>query len=442
MELKNIKRLTCFVICSMALALTAKAQTAPLLTLKDAVEIALKNNYNIKLAQNNKTIAQNNTTLGNAGILPTVTGTLTNNNSIQNSRISRNTGVITEFSGARNSNLNYGVALGWTVFDGFGMFANYDELKTRNKLSDITSRDTVLQTITNVIATYYNIVNQNETLKSFKGAIRISKTQLTIANDKFSVGSVAKLDVLNAQVNLNTDTANYLSQLQQLKASKILLNQLLVRDMQTDFDVIDTIVVDEKMVLGEVLNAAATQNPRVLSSQIAKQLAEINLKQIKSTRYPVIGVSTGYNFTNSKSPNGALLSQNTRGFNYGLNASINIFDGFNQNRREKNAKIQIENSELSAKQVKLTIDGQVNTLYVNYLSGLDLVKVWQGNVNIARRNLEISLDKYKLGNITPLEIRQAEENYILAQVQFNAALYQAKAAEISLKQITNNINIQ
>ncbi len=137
-----------------------------------------------------------------------------------------------------------------------------------------------------------------------------------------------------------------------------------------------------------------------------------------------------------------MLSQNARGLQYGLTASINIFDGFNQNRRETNAKIQIENSELIAKQTKLGIDAQVNTLYVNYLSGLDLVKVWQANVGIAKRNLEISLDKYKLGNITPLEIRQAEENYILAQVQFYSAQYQAKTAEVSLKQITNNINIQ
>jgi outer membrane protein len=438
----KLKKLACFVFCCVVFTITATAQTAPLLTLKDAVELALKNNYNIKLAQNNGTIAKNNTTIGNAGFLPVVSGDFATNNSIQNSKTSRNTGVVTQFNNIHNSSVNYGVSLDWTIFNGFAMFANYDELKARNVLSGITSRDTVLQTITNVIATYYNIVNQNEVLKSFKGAIRISKTQLTYANDKFAVGTVSKLDVLNAQVNMNTDTANYLSQLQQLRNSKITLNQLLVRDLQTDFTVTDTILVDDKLILGDVLNAAATQNPRVLSAQIGRQLAEINLKQIKATRYPQIGVNTGYNFTNSKSPSGALLSQNARGLNYGLTASINIFDGFNQSRRETNAKIQIENSELTAKQIKLGIDAQVNTLYVNYLSGLDLVKVWQDNVTIAKRNLEISLDKYKLGNITPLEIRQAEENFINAQVQFFAAQYQAKTAEISLKQITNNINIQ
>jgi outer membrane protein len=220
------------------------------------------------------------------------------------------------------------------------------------------------------------------------------------------------------------------------------LNQLLVRNPQADFSVTDTIVVDDKLVLGNIIAAAATQNPRILSSQIARQLAEINLKQVKAVRYPVIGVNTGYNFTNSRSPSGALLANDARGLTYGFTASMNIFDGFNQKRRETNAKIQLENSALQAKNVKMGIDAQINTLYVNYLSGLDMIKLGQANVAIARRNLEITLDKYKLGNITPLEVRQAEENFINAEVNFHAAQYQAKSAEISLKQITNNINIQ
>ncbi|MFD0750712.1 TolC family protein [Mucilaginibacter calamicampi] len=425
----------------MASSFIANAQNAPLLTLKDAIDTALQNNYNIKLSQNNATIAQNNVTLGNAGFLPAFSGNFSNNNTVQNSTVTRTTGT-SSFTNVRSKSYNYGVAMDWTIFDGFAMFANYDALKIRQRLSGITSRDTVLQTLTNVISTYYSLINQNQVLKSLRGAIGISKQQLKFAQDKFSVGAVSRLEVLNAEVNVNTDTANYLGQLQQLKATKIQLNQLLIRNPQADFSVTDTIVVDDKLVLGNVLAAAATQNPRVLSSQIARQLAEINVKQVKATRYPVVGVNTGYNFTNSRSPSGALLANDARGLTYGVTASMNIFNGFNQKRRETNAKIQLENSALQVKNVKLGIDAQVNTLYVNYLSGLDLIKLGQANVAIAKRNLEITLDKYKLGNITPLEVRQAEENYINAEVSYHAAQYQAKSAEISLKQITNNINIQ
>jgi outer membrane protein len=438
----KFKLIACFIFCYAAFTTTVKAQTAPLLTLKEAVEIALQNNYNIKLTKNMNTIAQNNLTLGNAGFLPTLAGNLSSNNSIQTTNVDRSDGTKTSFTNARNTNLSYGVALNWTIFDGFAMFANYDQLKQLNKLGEIYARDTVLRTVTNVVSTYYNLVNQQEVLISLKGAMRISRTQLRYANDKFSVGTVSKLDVLNAEVNLNTDTANYLSQMQQFKNSKIQLNQLLVRDMQTDFFVADTIIVDEKIVFTDILNNANTQNPVILSAQINKQLAEISLKQIRATRYPQIGVSTGYNFSNSQSPSGFARFQNSRGLNYGLTASLNIFDGFNQNRREKNAKILIDNSEINLSKAKLNIQTQVNTLYNNYTSGIELTKVGQSNVEVARRNLDITLEKYKLGNITTLEVRQAEENYLAAQVTFFAAQYQSKIAEITLKQISNNINIQ
>ncbi len=438
----ELKKLACFVFCHLAFTTAVKAQNAPLLTLKDAVEIALKNNYNIKLAKNDSTITKNNVTRGNAGFLPVVNGNLTSTNSIQNTTTSRINIPTTSFHNSHNTNIVYGVGLNWTIFNGFAMFANYDQLKALNKLSGITSRDTVVQTIASVIGTYYNLVNQNEILLSLKGAMRISKTQLSYASDKFRVGTASGLDVLNAQVNVNTDTANYLIQLQQFKATKIQLNQLLVRDLRTDFSVADTIMVDDKLILADIINNADTQNPRILSTQISRQLAEINLRQVKATRYPQVGVNTAYNFSNSASPSGALLSQEAHGLNYGLTATINIFNGFNQSRRETNAKIQIDNSEIIAKQIRLGIEAQINSLFVSYLSGLDLTKIGQDNIAVAKHNLDISLEKYRLGNITPLEIRQAQENYIDAQVKFFAAQYQAKAAEVTLKQITNNINIQ
>ncbi|MDB4926118.1 TolC family protein [Mucilaginibacter sp.] len=438
----KLKRLACFIFCCIAFTATVKAQSAPLLSLKDAVEIALKNNYNIKLAQNYNTISQNNNTIGNAGFLPVVTGDLTQNNSIQTIQQTRSDGTVNNIPSAKNSNLSYGPSLNWTIFNGFAMFANLDQLRQIKQLSDVSLRDTIISTTANVILTYYDLINQYEQIRAQNGAIEISHTQLRYANDKFSVGRASRLDVLNAQVNLNTDTATLLTQVQQFKASKIRLNQLLVRDLQTDFSVTDTIVVDEKLVLGDIINNAQSQNPAILSSEIYKRIAEINLKQVQAIRYPTVGLLGGYTWTNSKTPAGFTKQQNAHGLNYGLTASINIFDGFNQSRREHNAKIQIDNAAIDIKQTRLNVDAQINNLYVTYLSGLDLVKLGQSNVSIAKRNLDISLDKYKIGTITPLEIREAQRNYLQAQSTFFAAQYQAKVAEVTLKQITNNINIQ
>jgi outer membrane protein len=438
----TIKKLGCLVFCLIAFTAGVKAQTDTVLSLKDAVEIALKNNYHILLSKNNSTVAQNNVTIGNAGFLPQVNGDFTTTRSIQNTKQTRNDGSVNNISGAKNSSTSYGPSLNWTIFNGFGMFANYDELKQLNKLGELQTRDTIQNTLANVIGTYYNLINLNEGLKALRGAIAISRTQLRYASDKFQVGRASKLDVLNAQVNLNTDAANYLNQVQQFKSAKIQMNQLLVRNLQTDFAVGDTIIVDDKLVLGEILSKAENQNPAILSAQINKRISEISLKQVKAGRYPQVALNSGYTIGNSQTPAGFTLSQNTRGFNYGLTASINIFNGFNQNRLERNAKIGIDNANINFKQVTLDVQAQISNLYVSYLSGLDLMKLGQSNVEVARRNLDISLEKYKLGNITPLEIREAQRNYLDAQSKFFTAQYQSKSAEIMLKEITGSINIQ
>ena len=435
-------KITFAAICTcLAVAASAQQQAAPLLSLKDAVDIALKNNYNIKLSKNAGTITGNNVTWGNAGALPQVAAGASSTNSRYDTKQTRSDGSTNQIN-ANNSSLNYGVTLNWTIFDGFGMFANYDALKQLDRLSQISQRDTIESTIAAVISTYYQLVNQNEQMKALEGAVEISRTQLNYAKEKLEVGRASGLDVLNARVNLNTDTSNLLVQVQTYKATKIKLNQLLARDLQTDFTVTNDMVVDDKLKLADIINQAQSMNPAILSAQINQKLAEINLRQVKAGRYPQVGVSTGYNFTNSTTPAGFTRTQDTRGLNYGLTASFNIFNGFNQSRKETNAKLEIENAGINASKTKQNIEAQINNFYISYLSGLDLMRIDLTNVAIDKQNLEISLEKYKLGNITPLEIREAQRNYLSAQSMYYEAQYQAKTAEIILKEITNNINIQ
>ncbi len=431
-----------FTVFCLSTVCAAQAQQLPLLGLKDAVEIALKNNFNIRLSKNNIAITQNNVTRGNAGMLPQIAAAITSVNSIQDTKQTKADGTTPTKNGVLNSSLNYGVNLNWTIFNGFAMFANYDQLKQLNQLSEVAARDTIERTMAQVIYTYYNLVNQNQQIKAIRGAIEISKTQLRYANDKFTVGRASGLDVLNAQVNVNSDTSNLITQIQRYRTAKIRMNQLLVRDLQTDFMVTDTIIIDDKLILGDILNQAQSQNPVILSSQINRQLAEINLRQVKATRYPTVGITSGYNFNDSKSPAGIFLQQNTRGFNYGLSASVNLFDGLNQARKERNAKIQIDNANINLSKTQQNIEAEISNLYINYLSGLDLVRLNQSNIAVAKRNLKISLEKYKLGNITPLAIREAQKSYLDAESRYFEAQYQAKTAEVNLKELINNINIQ
>jgi outer membrane protein TolC len=231
---------------------------------------------------------------------------------------------------------------------------------------------------------------------------------------------------LNAQVDLNTDTTTLLRQKELFANTKILLNQILARDSKTDFKVINEITVDDKLVLPELTALAEKQNPQLEAQIINKRVSELQLKQIKAGRYPTVKVNTGYNFSESQSSLGFTTESSARGLNYGFSASLNLFDGFSQNRNEKIAKIEIENSKILIEQQNLALHSQLATAYQTYLTNIQLIDLEGKNEAIAKQNLTITLDKFHIGTITTLEFRTAQLNYINAIVRYSNAQFQAK----------------
>jgi outer membrane protein len=415
------------------------ANAQEVLTLESAVKIALENNYEIKIATNNLTIQKTNVAIGNAGMLPTLTANVVDNNSIQNSSQTRQDGTETELDNAKNNSLTYGVGLDWTIFDGMRMFARMDQLKELQKLGEAQLKLTLITRISDVNAAYYDLVQQQQQLAALDTTIVISNQRLTLAQNRFTIGKASKLEVLNAQVDLNTDQVSLLRQKELYANSKILLNQLMARDVTTDFKVIDQLEVDSLLLLPELKALAEKQNPQLETQIINKRVAELELKQIKAARYPTLRVNTAYNFSESQSSLGFVAQSQSRGFNYGFSASLNLFDGFAQNRNEKIAKIQIENSKLNIDQQNLALNSQLATSYQTYLTNLELIALEENNELIAKQNLNITLDKFRIGTITTLEFRTAQLNYVNAKVRYSNAQFQGKLSEIALRELAGNL---
>lgn len=409
------------------------------LTLQQAVSIALENNYNIKLTANAIEVAKLNKNLANAGILPIVTGNFTTNNTLSNTRQTLSNGETQNRDGARNTNLSYGPELSWQIFDGFAMFIRYDQLKEVEKLGEADYRLAVQTTIADVIANYYDLVQQKQQLAALDTALDVSRLRLQNSDNRYQIGRAAKLEVLAASVDLNTDTTNLLRQLDTFRSTKIRLNEILARDIDSDFSVEDTIIIQTDLKLNQLQAVAGKQNPSLQSAVINQRIAELNLKQVKANRYPVIGVNTGFNFNESTSELGFARSSKGRGFNYGLTASINIFNGFLQRRNEKAAAVEIDNAKLQYDQLNLNVNSQIASLYRTYQTNIELVKLEKKNLNVAKENLDITLVKFKLGSIAPLELREAQRNYLDASVRYTNAQFQAKLAEVSLKEITGSL---
>ncbi|MHC0441760.1 TolC family protein [Flavobacterium sp. 3-210] len=434
----NIKNIYSTLLILFFCIVKTNAQTV--LTIEDATKIALENNFEIRIAKNNSKISETNVTIGNAGILPTVAATVNDNNSVTNSSQTRQDGTSTSLNNAKNNSLTYGVGLNWTVFDGMKMFARLDQLKELQKLGDSELRRTVLIKIVQVNSAYYDLVQQQHQLAALDTTIVISKQRLTLAQNRFSIGKASKLEVLNAQVDLNSDQVALLRQKETYANSKILLNQYLARDPKIDFTVTDLVTVDNAMNLAELSELAHKQNPAVEAQIINKRIAELQLKQIKADRYPVVNLTSGYNFSENQSSLGFTSQSSSKGFNYGFNARLNIFDGLNQHRNEKVAKMEIENSQIAIDQQNMILDTQLSTAFQTYQTNLELIDLEEDNVTIAKQNLDITLDKFRIGTITTLDFRTAQLNYVNAKVRYSNAQYQAKLSEIALRELAGNIN--
>jgi outer membrane protein TolC len=414
----------------------------PELSLRDAIELALKNNYDIRIVKNDLSVAQNNVNIGNAGFLPTLDGTFSNGGSIQNTVQTPSTGAERKLNGVRNTNSAYGVALGWTIFDGFQMFAVYDQLKELEKQGEVNSKATVLGTIADVVNAYYGLVRQQQLVVAKDSALDISRMRLRIARSKLDIGQGSKLDVLTATVDLNTDTSSFLQEKNLLKTSMVTLNQIMARDLTLEFRVREEINIANDLKL-DALSALTDQlNPTLQTAIINKKIAELNLKQVKGQRYPTIGINSGYEFSRSANPTGFNQKLRANGLTYGVTASINVFNGFLQRQNERNAKILINTSDLNLDKVKQTVQGQLISTFQNYQTNLDLMKVESANVEIANQNLDITLEKYRLGSISPLELREAQRNSIDAITRSLDAQFQAKLTEISLKELSGTLNVQ
>jgi outer membrane protein TolC len=417
------------------------AQAQELLSLEVAVKIALENNYDIKIADNNSKIDATNNNIANAGMLPSLNANFTNNNSQLNTTQTQADGSQRKLDNAKNMNLTYGVGLDWTIFDGLSMFARKEQLNVLEQQGKAELQAAILTRISDVYTTYFDLVQQQQVLASIDKAIVISNQRITTAQNRFSIGKASKLEVLNAQVDLNSDLSLQLRQKELIKISKIRLNELLIRDVQTDFKVANEVTFEQNLDFNELKATAEKQNPQLQAQILTKKVADLNLKQVRGNRYPTVRITSGYNFTRSEASLGFITQSSGQGFVYGVTATIPIFNGFLQNKNEKVAKYQVENAGLLLEQQKLSLNSQLASLFNSYQTNLELVKMEEKNLEIAKQNLDITLAKFKIGTITTIEFRTAQQNFVEAAVRYSNAQYVTKLSEINLKELAGTLQL-
>lgn len=425
----------------LILPLYGVAQSEPELRLDEAIAIALENNFDIRLVAKDVAIATNNVHIGNAGMLPVVSGDVSAAAGIQNTTQTLLSGETRALRGARNRSMAYGASLDWTIFDGLQMFTRYEQLKELKALGEANLKAAILATVYDVVSGYFDLVQQQQLIDATQTALELSAFRYQTAENRYKIGRASKLEVLAASVDLNTDTTNLLRQRDLYQQSQVRLNELLARAVNTDFGVVDTITIASDLHYETLFQQAKQLNPTLQSAIVNHRISQLELKRVKGERYPIVSVSSAYTRSQSSTQLGFSTRSRNNGFNYGISASINIFNGFMQRRNEQNAEFSMEAAEIAVDKINKNIEAQLLAAYQTYLMNLELVRLEERNKDIANENMEITLEKFKLGSIAPLEFREAQRNFVDASTRYSTAQYQAKLAEITLNQIAGALKV-
>ncbi len=426
------KSLICFSLC----LLSGLGQTQTLLSLKDALTLAIENNFSIALVKNEQLAASINNSIGAAGMLPSLNGTVNQDNQVTNTKQTFLNGNENNRDGAKSRSLNAAVEMNWTIFNGMKMFATKTKLAEFEAMGDLKVRIQMEQVLARVSKAYYDAVLSKSQVKSAEKFLAISKKRIDVAKAKVETGKSAKSEWLKAQVYYNADYANYRRLLTQYENSKLGLNQLMTQDLNYKFEVTDSIEPKESMAF-EALKKTGLENNSGL--QMAKRNLEINhllLKEINAERLPSLQLRSGYNYNTSNSEAGFLQSARNNGYHYGAGLSWNLFNGNDVNRRTSLAKIGEKSGEYIYKDSLLRFELNLQQAYNIYQTNLELWHFEESNLEIAKQNYEIAQEQYGQGIISMNDLREAEVIYLQNVDRLLVAKYNAKLSELELLRLS------
>ncbi len=426
------------------LVLVMAISTLPLfaqekLTLEEAITIGLENNLSIKIARNNQEILANDVTLGNAGFLPTLDLVGTQNFGLENSEFVFQSGDQQVTRNADSRNLTIEPFLNWTVFDGLRMFVTKDKLEEIRRQGRDSTRSQIENIITDIYTSYYQVILEDEKRRVLESTLEISEQRVDISQAQYEIGSGTKQEYLAAQVDYNADASALIQQEELSYNAKIDLNRLLNRDLETTFEVESDIPVNENLDIEELREILFQSNAHLEAVRRGRNIAALETKELQAERWPQISIYSGYNILRTYSEAGFVLQNVTNRFNYGITASVNIFDGFNQSRVVQNARIREKSSEWAIDEITIRLNADLNKRFINYKNSLRLYDLETNNLRLARENENISLERYKLGRATFLELREAQRSAVEAESRQIDAAYSVVSAEIELKRISGRL---
>ena len=421
-----------------AIVLGGNAQTY---TLSQCLKKGLENNYSLRITRNQEEVAHNNATLANAGYLPTIDLGAGYNGSLNgNDTKVRATGETEQSRSNFDNNISAGVDVNWTIFNGFKTKTTYRQLQEMEKMGETQTRLAIEDFIAGLAAEYYNFLQQRLRLNNYYNAVLLSKERLRIVEERYNIGSFSRLDYQQAKVDFNADSAQYIKQQEVVITSRIALNEMMAIDqVYTPITTVETnIEVDTTLNFVHLWDMMLENNAELMLADHNKAITNLDYKKVLSRNYPYLKLNAGYDYSFNSYNKGAYIHRNGWGGNASLTLGINLWDG-NRRREKRNAQIAIENGKLQREKLVLSLKADLGNMWQAYENNLQLLNLEKLNVITARENHDIAKERYMLGDLSGIEMREAQQSLLQAEERLLSVEYDTKICEISLLLISGEI---
>jgi outer membrane protein TolC len=437
--MKRLYKICFLIFCQILFLHFSLCAQDTLLTAQSAVKNAIENNYGIIISKNEIEIGSINNNWANAGAIPVISASANKTMGTNNLDQRLSNGTVTRKKGNTTQNLSAGLEVNWRVFDGFKMFATKSKLEELESTGEYAFKKNLNETIYNVISSYYNIVTLNEQKNATLEQIDLYTDRYNLAQRRFEIGTGAKYEVLEAQVDLNEQKSNLLSLQNSIAIAKSSLSNLMGSNLDTSFQVIDTILVQPLSPYQDIQNKIDNQNPDLLLANSQLVILTQEKKEINAARLPSVDLNGFYNFSRNRNGAGFTRLNQTYGPSGSIGISIPLFNGNLVKKQLSISNIQIKNQNLSIAQTKSDIQAALTNAYINYNNALKVIELEKNNLVLASENIMIATERYKKLNITSVELRQIQISYNAAKNRLYDALYRAKVAETTVALLSGDI---
>jgi outer membrane protein TolC len=439
--LKLRKQTKCLVFLAFFFMLQINSYAQEIYDLSRCIKIGLEQNFSLQVERNREEIAVNNFTKGNAGMLPSLTTTSEYGGTVNETNLDLRDGTESSSGNVHNRYGSADLDLEMTIFNGFQVKNTYQKLGIQAELGSLNTQMSVENLVAQIVSEYYYYIQQLTLYDNLAYAVSLSRERVRIDEQRYLLGGASKLELLQSIVYLNADSSRYARQTEVLRTSQIKLNELMaIDDLGQNILLKDTLIqINQDLLYDALLERTFNFNTGLLIASKNQSISELDYKIIKSRAYPYLDMSAGYGYAYNAYQVDDTRRQHVYGMNYGVTLGLDIFDGFNRKREKTNAHIEIENRNIQYKQVEQEIKADLLTIYYAYENNLRLLRLEQQNLAVARENLEIALERYKLGNLAGLELREVQKSLLDAEERLISVKYLTKLAEISLLHISGSI---